>query len=70
MSNGMMLVTRCWLNQVAIFKHSLLGPPVTCCSGPCIGYAISRMYHFHISLGMGCNLLASTVNWPVDGSAD
>lgn len=70
MSNEMMLVTRCWLNQVAIIKHWPLGPPVTGCSGALHWICYSRMYRFHISLGMGCNLLASTGDWPADGSAD
>lgn len=33
MPNAMMLVTCDWLNQVAIIKHSLLGPPATGRSG-------------------------------------
>jgi hypothetical protein len=28
------------------------------------------MDHFHISLGLGCKLLAMIINWPVDESAD
>lgn len=59
-----------WLNQIAIIKHSPLSPPTTGRSGGLCWICFSRMYHFTISLGPSCNLLASTVKRPVDESAD